>query len=155
MMKKIALAAASVLAVSTFASGATAQITPGTYTLETLSGQILEVQQSADLDCSAELFLTVNAGGTTGQITGGDLSSPPDFLCNLVSLTGFNWPVTITSNTFTVTGVGAETLLGSCTGGRLEGTYSGSVFTINSSHDWTSDPAIYDCSVTGELTLVP
>lgn len=155
MMKSIALAAASALIASVFvASSASAQIAPGNYRLETQGSQRLGVQQSVSLNCEADLLLTVNAGGATGNITGGDLSAG-DSLCNNVNLINFNWPVTLTSTTFQVNGVGAQTLLGTCSNGQLNGNYSGGVLSITSSSGWTSTPSFLTCAVGGQLTLVP
>lgn len=158
-MKKIALAAGSVIAASAFtASMASAQIAPGTYTLQTnpAIGQTLAVQQSLSLNCQATLSLTVHAGGTTGSVSSGTLS-PGDGLCSSVNLGGFSWPVTIGpvsggTQAITISGVAATTILGSCTNGTLRGTAGGGVVNITSSSGWTSTPSFFSCSVTGQLS---
>lgn len=157
-MKKIALAASSVIVASAFtASMASAQIAPGNYTLETPGALVLNVQQSVALECEAELQLTINSGGTTGSVTAGDLF-PGDGLCDNVNLGGFNWSVSIGSFSggvapITISGVSASTILGSCTGGTLSGTVNSGTQRINitSSSGWTSTPSFFTCSVTGGL----
>ena len=159
MMKKIALAASSVIVASAFtASMAAAQVGPGNYTLETPGAQFLAVEQSQALACEAELNLTLDTV-SSGSVTSGDLS-PGDFLCAIVNLGSFNWPVSIGSYTggvapITISGVSASTILGTCSGGTLTGTVNSStgVVTITSSSGWTSTPSGYNCSVTGQLTL--
>lgn len=159
MLKKIALAAVSALAASAMlASAAAAQVAPGSYTLTTVGSQRLTVQQSVRLNCLASLNLRVNAGGTTGSISGGSLS-PGDGLCSNVTLTGFSWPVSIGTFTggsapITVSNVGASTILGSCSGGVLSGTINSSgVISITTSSGWTSTPSFFTCSVIGQLTM--
>ena len=159
MMKKIALAASSVIVASAFtASMAAAQVGPGNYVATTPGAQFLAVEQSTALQCEAELNITLTSV-SSGTVTSGDLLSP-DFLCSFVNLTNFSWPVSIGSYSggiapITITGVAAATLLGSCTGGTLTGTINSTtgVITITSSSGWTSTPSGYNCSVLGQLTL--
>ena len=72
MMKKIALAASSVIVASAFtASMASAQVAPGNYTLETPGAQFLAVEQSQALACEAELNLTLDTVSSV-SVTSGD-----------------------------------------------------------------------------------
>lgn len=171
MLKKLAIVSASVLMASAVASGASAHVATGTYTLGTPGAQTLAVQHSISLSCEASLTLNVT-GPHAGNISAGSLSPGSD-QCSNVELRNFNWPVTIgnfstnaagaKTATFQVTNVGAKTLLGTCTGGVLSGTISqaaaaGSpvIVSITSSSGWTSSPLPFlGCGVTGTMTMSP
>lgn len=160
MIGKAVLAAGSAIAASAFnVSVAAAQIAPGSYALQTVGGQYLELEHDNVFHCQASLSLTINPGGAVGSITGGFIS-PGVAICSMFWPGDFDWPVAI--GTFArgiapiaITGVSFPfTYAGSCSGGALTGTINSNtrVVTITSSSGWISNPSIYNCSLRGRLS---
>ena len=111
------ISAVSAAAVMAFAGAANAHVSPAGTTIE-LAG-VLTLSQSQTLTCDVSITLQVNAAGTGGTATA-SLSAGD---------TGCGWPVQTTGTwswsdigpgTIRITGVGANTLFGSCHSGVLD-----------------------------------
>lgn len=155
MLKSASILSAAVLAVaglSAPAAASAATISPsGAFTLT----GTLTLQQSTTVNCDVTLNGTVAAGGASATITSGSFA-PGDWQCGwLISPTGFNWTITPNGGTsITITGIGATSILGSCSGNITTNWTNGSPGSVTFTGA-TIPGSPGTCTITGTLKSTP
>ncbi len=154
MLKSASVLAAAVLAAGLVAAGSAsaATITP-VDTDFTLAGS-LTMSQSTTVSCDVLLEGNTDASGAFATITDGSFS-PGSWQCGwLVAPSSFPWTVSLnTAPSITITGIGANSILGTCAGAITKDWNNGS-----SSVTFTGDTILGSpgpCTIEGTLYSSP
>ncbi|MBI1683646.1 protein activator of alkane oxidation PraB [Caulobacter hibisci] len=154
MLKSASVLAAAVLAAAGFAGSASAATITPNPTSFTLTGT-LTLSQSTTVTCNVSLTGSVPAGGGSATITSGSFSGGSWQCGTLVFPTGFPWGITLNGGTsITVVGIGATSILGSCSGNITTSWVNGSPGKVTFTGA-TIPGSPNSCTITGTLNSSP
>lgn len=153
MIKSAAVLAAAAMGIAAVAPAAQAQVLTPNPTTFTLAGN-LDLTQSLQVKCRTTLTVSVAAGGTTGSVTAASFApaNSSSWQCGtLVRPSGLPWTVSVgPGSTVTVTGIGATSILGTCSGTLSAPWTNGAPSTVALSGSIPGSPG--GCSISGTLS---